>query len=87
MPAASRRGNGSGTSVLSPARSILRRWPKAALTTRSISSHAAGAKGLASGVRVRTDDVTLGGGTNARGGMSNMMRASHNQPVITERRP
>ena len=68
------------------ARSILRRWPKAASVTRSSARRSQG-RGFARGMSCTTDEVTFGGGTKAEGAMSNRIFASVRQPASTESRP
>ena len=67
MPAAASSASVSPPSDFRLARSILRRWPKAAAVTRS--SVATGSRRPGRGARHEptTLDVTLGGGTKARG--------------------
>ena len=57
---------GSSPSDFRLARSILRRWPKAAAVTRSSARRSQG-RGSARGTSCTSDDVTFGGGTNADG--------------------
>src|SRR5688572_16458644 len=66
MPAASSSASGSGPSVLRLWRNILRRCPNAAAVTRS-SSLRSHDSGFVRGTSSTSDDVTLGGGTNADG--------------------
>src|SRR5215472_18466715 len=68
-------------------RNILRRWPNAAAVMRSSAGRRAGASGSARGRIATTLDVTVGGGTKARGGTSNRIFTSASHCARTERRP
>jgi hypothetical protein len=67
-------------------RSIFRRCPKAARVTVSSSRRSQGI-GAVRGTSRTTEDVTLGGGTNAEALTSNKMRASHRHCAKTDNRP
>src|SRR5262249_43959339 len=67
-------------------RSILRRWPKAASVTRCNVRLSHG-NGCERGTSSTSEEVTLGGGTNAVGATSKRMRACVRQPASTDRRP
>ncbi len=70
-PAAAHSAAGSTSpSVFRLARSILRRWPKAAAVMRSRSSKRQGASFSGRGTRLTTVEVTLGAGRKAPGGTS-----------------
>ncbi len=73
--------------VLRLERSILRRWPNAAAVTRSRTGLEAAAKGLARGARRTTLEVTLGGGTKARGGRSKRILGSVSHCTRIDSRP
>ena len=69
------------------ARSILRRWPKAAAVTRSSTSRRHAGSGFAFGISCTIDDVTLGGGVKAERLTSNSffarrtVLAQHREPA------
>jgi hypothetical protein len=65
----------SGACPLSAARSILRRWLKAAATTRLSTFGSAGKRGAGSASRCTTAERTLGGGVKASGGSVMAIRA------------
>src|SRR5215211_2960581 len=85
-PAAIRSRNGSLPRAFRLWRSILRRWPNAAWATRS-SARRSQTSGAWRGPSRTSEDVILGGGTNALGATSNRMRACVRQPASTDRRP
>ncbi len=86
IPAASRAATGSRKSDFRLCLNIFRRWPNAACVTCSSERMRQGS-GSARGTRWTTEDVTLGGGTNADGATSNRIFASVRQPASTPSRP
>ena len=87
MPAESSSASACGVNARSAARSILRRWPNAAATTRSSTAGSAGASGAARGTSRATLEVTLGGGTNAAAGTSKARSARQRHCAAIASRP
>jgi hypothetical protein len=87
IPAARRRSSISGACPLSAARSILRRWLKAAATTRLSTLRIGGIARLGQRLRCTTAERTLGGGVKASGGSVIAIRAVVRHWARIARRP
>ena len=76
-----------GAMPFKDARNILRRWLKAAATTRSKTLASASKRGRSSAVRCTTALDTLGGGVKAPGGKFTAIRASARHEARMAKRP